>query len=123
MAEGNNGAGKGDTYRKLNKNEYDKNYVNIFGEDKPTKENQTEKSKRSTKPVVSWILPVEESLFLDLDPKTGEETSEKKCYIRIPKEVCRKMRINVNTPMSIRVRNGRILITRQVKRKKKGKSA
>jgi hypothetical protein len=111
--EGIHGAGKGDSYRPINKSEFDRNYDAIFGEkSKP-------KQKRSEKPPTSWIVPIEESLFLDLDPKTGQETSEKKCYIRIPPEVCRKMKIRVGTPLDIRVRDGKILVTRKVGKGKK----
>ncbi len=110
--EGVHGAGKGDSYRPLDKNEFDKNYDAIFGRKKP-------KKKPSGKPVTSWIVSIEESLFLDLDPDTGQETSEKKCYIRIPPEVCRRMKVHVGTPLDIRIRDGRILITRQLRKSKR----
>lgn len=110
--EGIHGAGKGDSYRPINKTEFDKNYDAIFGKNKP-------KQKRSDKPPTSWIVPIEESLFLDLDPDTGQETSEKKCYIRIPPEVCRKMKIRVGTPLDIRIRDGKILVTRQPRKGKR----
>jgi glycosyltransferase involved in cell wall biosynthesis len=63
-----------------------------------------------------WIL------FFDLDETTGKEISEKKCYIRIPPEVCRKLKLRVGTPLDIRVRNGCIQVTRQIRNKKKGKT-
>ena len=106
--ENDNGAGKGDSYRPVDHEKYGKNYDAIFS--KP-------KQKRSNKPQTSWVVPVEESLFLDLDPDTGRETSEKKCYIRIPHEVCRKMKIKVGTPLDIRVREGTIVVTRERRRK------
>lgn len=108
--EGEHGAGKGDDYRPVNMGQYGKNYEAIFG--KP-------KQKRVDKPPTSWVVPIEESLFLDLDPETGKETSEKKCYIRIPPEVCRKMKIRVGTPLDIRVRDGMIVVKREKRRKKR----
>ena len=110
--EGNHGAGKGDEYRPVDFDQYGKNYDAIFGKTKP-------KQKREDKPPTSWIVPIEESLFLDLDPTTGQETSEKKCYIRIPTEVCRKMKIGVGTPLDVRVRDGAIVVSRQRRRKKR----
>jgi hypothetical protein len=113
VVEGIHGAGKGDSYRPINKTKFDKNYDAIFAKDcKP-------KQKRSDKPLTSWIVLIEESLFLDLDPETGQETSEKKCYIRIPPEVCRKMKIRVGTPLDIRVRDGKILVTKKKRKEKK----
>lgn len=108
--EGKHGAGKGDDYRPVDFEQYGKNFDAIFG--KP-------KQKRTEKPPTSWIVQIEESLFLDLDPATGQETSEKKSYIRIPPEVCRKMKIRVGTPLDIRVKDGMIVVTREKRRKKR----
>lgn len=110
--EGVHGAGKGDSYRPINKTEFDKNYDAIFSKREP-------KKKGSDKPVTSWVIPIEESIFLDLDPNTGRETSEKKCYIRIPPEVVRKMKFRVGTPLDIRLRGGKILITHQPRKGKR----
>lgn len=107
--QGNNGAGKGDDYRPVDLEKYGKNYDAIFGSKEP-------KKKKNEKPQDTWIIPIEESMFYDLDEKTGQETAEKKCYIRIPTEVCRRMKIRVGTPLDIKVVNGTIQV-----RKVKGK--
>ena len=106
--EGKHGAGKGDEYRPVDFEKYGKNYDAIFGSKKP-------KKKKSEKPQDTWIIPIEESMFYDLDDKTGQERMEKKCYIRIPPEVCRKMKIRVGTPLDIQVVGGAI----QVRKAKK----
>jgi hypothetical protein len=125
IMQGNNGAGKGDVYRPIDKTQFDKNFDDIFGK-QPIKNiappDTQPKQKRNEKPPTSWIVPIEESMFFDLDETTGKETSEKKCYIRIPPEVCRKLKIRVGTPLDIRVRNGCIQVTRQIRNKKKGKT-
>lgn len=108
--QGNNGAGKGDDYRPVDLEKYGKNYDSIFGSKEP-------KKKKNEKPQDTWIIPIEESMFYDLDEKTGQETAEKKCYIRIPPEVCRRMKIRVGTPLDIKVVNGTIQV-RKVKGKK-----
>lgn len=97
-----NGAGKGDDYRPVDFEKYGKNYDVIFG-NKP-------KKKKTEKPQNTWIIPIEESMFYDLDEQTGQETAERKCYIRIPPEVCRKMKIKVGTPLDIQVVNGAIQV-------------
>jgi|Laugresu1bdmlbsd_1035121.scaffolds.fasta_scaffold129437_1 hypothetical protein len=103
--EGKHGAGKGDSYRPVDFDKYGKNYEAVFGSEKP-------KKKKNEKPQNTWIVPIEESMFYDLDEKTGQETMEKKCYIRIPPEVCRKMKIRVGTPLDIKVVGGTIQVRR-----------
>jgi hypothetical protein len=103
--EGIHGAGKGDTYRLLDQDAYARNYEAIFGK-------KERLQKRTEKPKTNWIVPVEKSVFLDLDTATGEPTQQEKVYIRLPEEVIRKMRLKKDMPIDITVKDGRIIVTR-----------
>jgi hypothetical protein len=103
--EGIHGAGKGDTYRPLDHEAYARNYEAIFGR-------KERMHKRNEKPKTNWIIPVEKSVFLDLDTATGEPTQQEKVYIRLPEEVIRKMRLKKDTPIDMTVRDGKIIVTR-----------
>lgn len=103
--EGIHGAGKGDNYRPLDHEAYARNYEAIFGKDKRM-------HKRHEKPQTEWIVPVERSVFLDLDEATGEPTRQEKVYVRLPDEVIKKMKLKTGTPLDITVRDGKIIVTR-----------